>query len=352
MVDEEVNEDSNNGGGSMSIQERIAAVGKTVVFFDYDDTLLASSHLSAQGYSLDSTKEFTPEIAEELRQLEALVIRTLEAALQFSQVFIVTNAETGWVQLSAKKFMPGLLPVLEKVTVISARSTFEKIHGNNPLKWKFCAFQDALQQAYGSMDTVTKKNILSFGDSNVEREAVRAVTRGYENVRMKSIKFQERPTMEQLRRQLLLIERSFHSLCAHDGDLDLQLTVYPLEEAAAQQQLHAQQQQFAHHPGTPIGSYPLEVSVDAEVKTNAAGVPSPGAAEEVAYAYPPDLFAYSNGADAADDSYGYVEEEEYAAAAVAAAQHSDGSAFHYGAAEDVRDFEMQAVRQEGVVVDG
>lgn len=230
MVDEEVDEGSSGAGGEVSAVSLEEKLGKTVVFFDYDDTLLPSSHLSTNGYSLDSTKEFSREMEGELRALESLVIKILEASLQLSEVYIVTNAETGWVQLSAKKFMPGLLPVLGKMTVISARSTYERMHPDNPLKWKYCAFQDALGSAYGSMDTVNRKNILSFGDSHVEREAVRAVTRGYDNVRMKSVKFQERPTMEQLRRQLLLVDRTFNYLCSHDGDLDLQLTVFPVDE--------------------------------------------------------------------------------------------------------------------------
>jgi len=350
MVDEEGNEGSSNGGNSgggspvvVGLEEKLAALGKTVVFFDYDDTLLASSHLSSQGYSLDSTKAFSREMDEELRALEALVIKTLEAALRISEVYIVTNAETGWVQLSAKKFMPGLLPVLEKLTVISARSTFEKIHGNNPLKWKFCAFQDALNHAYGSMDTVARKNILSFGDSHVEREAVRAATRGYENVRMKSIKFQERPTMEQLRRQLLLIEGTFNYLCTHDGDLDLQLTVFPLEEPERERVSDASVDaaSSASSPSSPVDG-----------KTTAAGVPAlavDSVAASVAsggLVYPSDLFSFPPSSSAADaDADAQEQQEEHDG------EVDGGPAFHFE--DDVKDAAMlPKPMEEALVLDG
>jgi hypothetical protein len=70
-----------------------------------------------------------------------------------------------------------------------------------------------------------KKNVISFGDSHVEREAVRAVTRSMAMTRCKSVKFAERPSTEQLRRQLELVTNCFHYIHHHDGDLDLQLTV-------------------------------------------------------------------------------------------------------------------------------
>jgi len=202
----------------------------TVIIFDWDDTLLASSFLSSRGYRLDSEMERTPEheqVEQQLRELESAVTSLLTMALTYGAVHVVTNAETGWVQLSAQKFMPGLVPLLSKVTVLSARSTFEPMHPDSPLKWKFFAFQEKLQTHYGVdyKPVGAKKNVISFGDSHVEREAVRAVTRSMSMTRCKSVKFAERPSTEQLRRQLELVTNCFHYIHHHDGDLDLQLTV-------------------------------------------------------------------------------------------------------------------------------
>jgi len=207
----------------------------TVIIFDWDDTLLASTYLAGKGYRLDT--EFPPvgllpaeaeEVDKQLKELQASVISLLELAMKYGHVHIVTNAETGWVQLSAQKFMPGLVPMLTNVPVLSARSTFEPMHPDAPLKWKFFAFQDKITTIFPNMDTTpptAQKNIVSFGDSHVEREAVRAVTRGMTWTRTKSVKFAERPSIEQLRRQVELVGNCFHYIHTHDGDLDLQLTV-------------------------------------------------------------------------------------------------------------------------------
>jgi len=233
-------EDNSEGNGveSMDTKEDVAVAKpspNTVIMFDWDDTLLASSYLAGAGYRLDTVEAATPDVDAQLRALEQCVSSLLTLALRYGHVNIVTNAETGWVQLSAQKFMPLVVPLLSRVTVISARSTFESAHPDQPLKWKFYAFQQRLSAVFGtgasgapwgsSSSEMVTKNVVSFGDSHVEREAIRAITRGVSGCRTKSVKFAERPTPEQLRRQLELVTNCFHYIHNHDSDLDLQLTV-------------------------------------------------------------------------------------------------------------------------------
>jgi hypothetical protein len=194
---------------------------RTVIIFDWDDTLLASSYLSAKGYRLDSSLEADTELKAELRELEQCICKVVTMALQHGEVHIVTNAEHGWVQLSAEKFIPAVLPLLNQVTVLSARSTFEPSYPEAPLKWKLCAFQHKLKVS----ECKLPKNVISFGDSHVEREAVQHATRGLSNTKTKSIKFAERPSMEQLKKQLELVTNCFQYILTHDGDLDLMLTI-------------------------------------------------------------------------------------------------------------------------------
>lgn len=194
----------------------------SVIVFDWDDTLLASSFLSGKGYRLDSAV-IKSDVDAQLKELEVVVTNVLTMALKHGEVIVITNAETGWVELSAQKFIPAVLPLLKNVKVVSARSTYEEMFPDAPLKWKYYAFQERLSGFFA--DTKKQKNIISFGDSYVEREAVRAVTKGVPFTRTKSVKFAERPSMEQLRRQIELVTNCFQYIHNHEGDLDLQLTV-------------------------------------------------------------------------------------------------------------------------------
>jgi len=207
-----------------SAAESSTSALETVIIFDWDDTLLASSYLSGRGYKLDSVVEKNSDIELQLRELEQSVINVLSVAMSYGPVHVVTNAETGWVQLSANKFMPNLVPIISKLSVVSARSTYEQLFPEAPVKWKQCAFQEKIS-ALGCEDK--EKNVISFGDSHVEREAVRAVTKGMARTRTKSVKFAERPSMEQLRRQIELVTNCFQYIFHHDADLDLQLTISP-----------------------------------------------------------------------------------------------------------------------------
>jgi hypothetical protein len=202
-----------------------AALDKdTLIAFDWDDTLLCSSFLSSKGLRLDSDPAKVKELESQLTELSHSIIAVLSLALQYGPVTVVTNAETGWVQLSCQKFIPLVLPMLNKLTIISARSTYEPMFPGSPLKWKYYCFQERIN-ALAAPGSKREKNVLSFGDSHVEREAVRACTRGMTNTRTKSVKFAERPSMEQLRRQIELVTNCFQYIHNHEGDLDLQLTV-------------------------------------------------------------------------------------------------------------------------------
>lgn len=106
------------------------------IIFDWDDTILPSSWLGSQGMRVDSTETLPERISQELFTLEENAIKLLNLAWRYGKVVIITNAETGWVELSARRFLPRLLPLLSEIEVISARSTYEHMFPGSPLDWK------------------------------------------------------------------------------------------------------------------------------------------------------------------------------------------------------------------------
>lgn len=215
----------------------------TVILLDWDDTLLCSSFLQEHGLRLDTPladlsvpedplatleEKQAREVAVQIRELEAGVHQLLTTCIAAHRTVIVTNAEQGWVQLSAARFFPSVVPLLASLSVISARSTFEPLFPGCPLKWKYyCCHSVLVGGGFFGVDgrKEVDKHVISLGDSHVEREAVRALCRGVPACRTKTVKFSERPTAEQLRRQLELVLTCFSYITGHEGDLDLQLTV-------------------------------------------------------------------------------------------------------------------------------
>lgn len=198
----------------------------TCLIFDWDDTLLCSSWLNHNNLRLDSPMLLPPEAVKELETLQDSVIPLLERASKHGQVIIITNAELGWVEQSCRKFMPRVLPHVTKLKVLSARSTFERSYPDSPSDWKEQAFGQEIQSLYHGKHVDHKKNVLSFGDSIHERTAIQKVTANMgPSTHTKSIKFVERPTAEQLKRQVDFVLSCFEEIVGYEGSLDLMLTI-------------------------------------------------------------------------------------------------------------------------------
>ncbi|KAA6357671.1 MAG: putative protein kinase, partial [Streblomastix strix] len=121
---------------------------QTIIFFDWDDTLLASSVLCGNQITLQTPRVPTELIAQ-FAILQQHVIQLLETALLFtSHIFIITNAERGWVELSAEKFMPRVFAMLQKISNISARAYFQASFPNQPNMWKKIAFIERISHCF------------------------------------------------------------------------------------------------------------------------------------------------------------------------------------------------------------
>jgi len=196
----------------------------SIVFFDWDDTLLCTSYLKKHGlHVLSNEDELRPHM-EVLNRVAHAVVNVIMTALQFSPVCIVTNAEEGWIQKSAHRFIPNVLPWLLQVHIISARSMYENVHPNTPVVWKYAAFKDLLN-ATVLKGPMRQKNVLNFGDSMAERDAILAATREYICIKTKSLKFQHEPSIDMIIEQLDTTAQNFEVIHGYIGHIDTSLNL-------------------------------------------------------------------------------------------------------------------------------
>lgn len=175
-----------------------------VVITDWDDTMLATSSM---GFN------------ERSDELAASVCAMLNAALgSGAAVYIVTNSDDGWVRISAERHIPSVLPLLDRVCILSAKSMYQKQFPDNPMMWKQCTVSDIMRVSSGV------RSVIAFGDLMTDREAVRNALEKMP-VKVKTVKLVERPSVEQLHRQLELISGCFERIRAYDGDLDVALRI-------------------------------------------------------------------------------------------------------------------------------
>jgi hypothetical protein len=194
---------------------------ETMIIFDWDDTLFPTSWLHKQGL-LDEDAVLHEDKKEQLQRLADSSLRTLNAAMQYGRVVIVTNALEGWVERCCEKFMPSVMQAFDEVDIVSARSAYEN-HTASPSEWKRLAFEDE----YGLLECsgAQKFNVLSLGDSLYEQHAVMSLCKKNANCFGKSMKFLANPTLEQLIAQHDFVASSIVDVAEHNGNLDVEIAL-------------------------------------------------------------------------------------------------------------------------------
>ena len=77
--------------------------------------------------------------------------KCLDAAAMYGEVIIITNSDDGWVKFSAERFVPNLLPCLERYRIVSARTRYERFYPGQPLCWKAAAFAHEVNEIYTAL---------------------------------------------------------------------------------------------------------------------------------------------------------------------------------------------------------
>lgn len=187
---------------------------QTVTIFDWDDTLLCTSFLTMR-----DDHALPPGTEQHLKTIETHAQRLLELAMRLGHTFIITNAMEGWVEQSCATWLPGLLPTLQRVRIISARTKFECHYPGDVSKWKIQAFLEVQKQ----LDSQIITNLLSLGDSNFEMDAVHVMGQEFAQALVKTIKFRERPFPQELAKQLELVCQKFEKIVNNGRNLKVGL---------------------------------------------------------------------------------------------------------------------------------
>jgi len=254
---------------------------QTLIFFDWDDTLCPSRWIQDQGLlrSFSQTREVVDDEGRDLlKRLEQIAVKLLTAAMKLGKVVIVTNAQKPWVEESCKKFLPGLMPLIDKIPVRYARGVHEaavslqkvkelaacvvnaelKLSGFDILDPKFSlksCFVAAWEQLSDSLATPQKSaldwsiaprqwketafsqelcvenkhfsNAISIGDAVYECDALHNVVSDLSTKQhpclAKTAKLIDGPSIPELIQQLSVVHSRIAEIVQHDGNVDIEI---------------------------------------------------------------------------------------------------------------------------------
>ena len=176
----------------------------SLFIFDWDDTLFCTSEISINNL-LDENYIIPKEKKIKFLKLENEVKKVLQNCIEKGKTYIITNSEPGWVQFSSKKFLPSIVGLLDKINIISARGLYENKYPYDSFMWKINAFNDIVSL----YDHTLLSNIICIGDSFLEIKAGKNLSNKFTNAFIKTIKFKENPSIDELIMEIRLVNNKF-----------------------------------------------------------------------------------------------------------------------------------------------
>ena len=142
-----------------------------VFVYDWDGTLFPSYEISnhvQRNIQRITEMKLDDYMALRMEQLYRIVLKIIQKSLSKGMVFILTNANYEWVDMTARKFYPEIYKMIEtnQVKLMSASDQFSYVTPV-PVLMKYYAFCSLINNLQ-----IEPQSIISIGDSNYERSAV------------------------------------------------------------------------------------------------------------------------------------------------------------------------------------
>lgn len=96
---------------------------------------------------------------------------------------------------------------------------FEKSYPGNTRMWKILAFSKLLED----LDTKLVTNLICVGDSLIEIEAGENLANQFDTAFIKTVKFRESPKIDELNKQLKLVNDEFNIIYASAKNLSIRV---------------------------------------------------------------------------------------------------------------------------------
>ena len=189
----------------------------SLFIYDWDDTFLPTSYLIRE----DMVDQI--ELSNELKYLffilEEIIINILNLSINKGKVYIITNSSKSWFYFSSGKYFPNLDSLLNRIKIISARDEYEDLYPGDTKIWKQKAFLHLKNEINDNLPS----NIICFGDSSNELEAGKIFASHLSDSFIKTVKFKEKPEVEDLIKQLNLIVDKFDFIYSKAKNLSIKV---------------------------------------------------------------------------------------------------------------------------------
>ena len=176
---------------------------KTLIIFDWDDTLFPTSWFVQNGINVDDPK--TCKLYQKyFDKIDVLIYELFKKCINLGETIIITNATKSWVT-STLKLLKLSGNILQYAEIISAREVC-KTHTNDIFYWKTLTFMKEYN-ARNKKNSNIAFNIISIGDAEYEYDALVNLHNPCNNNKLKTIKLIKGPSIDVVLNQLFILNK-------------------------------------------------------------------------------------------------------------------------------------------------
>lgn len=199
---------------------------ETIYLIDWDDTMFPTDFCNKNSINLknpsdiDNYKLFFIE-------LDKSILSVLEKLNSLGTIYIITNASLLWIKNCLE-----ILPKTKKyimnnnIRIISARDIYSSLN-DSPLQWKILTFQNVIDIIMKNNNNKNILNIHSLGDATYEYYSLLNLDdylnkkHKNNNYLLKSVKFIDKPTFEQIIDQLNVLLKNIDNITKQFNYVDI-----------------------------------------------------------------------------------------------------------------------------------
>ena len=218
----QTNSETSSTSGELTI------LSKTLLIFDFDDTLFCTKYLDTFALSYQdiftckvSIEQMNSCLAHEIKELESAILELFTNLGQNCDIVIISNADLKWINNCLTHFLPELKEYLaeNEIKIHSAKNTFSKII-KAPADWKLKCFKKVIDDLYGG-DLFYDLNVISIGDGKEEKKAVFNLAKDlkFRKLRAKFIRMISFPSAASIILQLKYLNDNINEMISDDNSI-------------------------------------------------------------------------------------------------------------------------------------
>ena len=190
---------------------------ETIYLVDWDDTMFPTSFCNKNKIDLKNSSNIS-NYKLFFIELDKAILNVLEKLKLSGSVYIITNASIIWIK-NCLEILPKTKKYImnNEIRIISARDIYSKLN-DSPFKWKIFTFQNVIDIVMNNKKNNNILNIISIGDASYEYYGLLNLDDYLQkkhknnNYLLKSVKFIEKPTFEEITDQLDVLLKNIDSI--------------------------------------------------------------------------------------------------------------------------------------------